>query len=140
MTGKIAPPASDAQTTTAGRRRYLPAAGCNWLLPIYDPQSGLFRGDSVRATLLDQMVLAPGQRVLGNGCATGTLVVLLKQVHAGISVIGLDSARMRGQLTRIRTASRETADSTKGVVTWQMQANRKAMEALKRASCGVGAM
>ncbi len=72
------------------RRRYLPAAGWDWLLPIYDPYGKLLGMDEVRRRLLDQMDLAPGQRALDIGCATGTLVVLLKQLHPGITVTGLE--------------------------------------------------
>ena len=72
------------------RRTYLPAAGCDWLLPIYDPYVKLLGWDAVRSTLLEQMDLAPGQRVLDIGCATGTLVVVVKQLHPDVAVVGLD--------------------------------------------------
>jgi ubiquinone/menaquinone biosynthesis C-methylase UbiE len=72
------------------RRTYLPAAGVHWLLPIYDPYARLLGWDAVRSTLLEQMDLAPGQRVLDIGCATGTLVVLVKQLHPDVAVVGLD--------------------------------------------------
>lgn len=72
------------------RRTYLPAAGCDWLLPIYDPYVQLLGGDAVRSTLLEQMDLGPGQRVLDVGCGTGTLVVVVKQLHPGVAVVGLD--------------------------------------------------
>jgi len=72
------------------RRAYLPAAGCDWFLPIYDPYVKLLGWDVVRATLLEQMDLAPGQRVLDIGCATGTLVVVVKQRHPDVAVVGLD--------------------------------------------------
>jgi len=80
---------SDA-TMTNSKRRYLPAAGLHWALPIYDPYVKLLGWDAVRSTLLDQMDLAPGQRVLDIGCATGTLVVLVRQLHPDIGVFGLD--------------------------------------------------
>jgi len=72
------------------RRTYLPAAGLHWALPIYDPYVKLLGWDAVRSTLLEQMDLAPGQRVLDIGCATGTLVVVVKQLHPDIAVVGLD--------------------------------------------------
>jgi ubiquinone/menaquinone biosynthesis C-methylase UbiE len=72
------------------RRRYLPAAGLHWALPIYDPQAKLLGFDAVRSTLLEQMALAPGRRVLDIGCGTGTLVVLIKQRYPDVGVVGLD--------------------------------------------------
>jgi ubiquinone/menaquinone biosynthesis C-methylase UbiE len=72
------------------RRTYLPAAGWHWALPIYDPYVKLLGWDVVRSTLLEQMDLAPGQRVLDIGCATGTLVVVVKQLHPDVAVVGLD--------------------------------------------------
>jgi len=59
-------------------------------LPIYDPYVRLLGWDAVRSTLLEQMDIAPGQRVLDIGCATGTLVVLVKRLNPGVAVVGLD--------------------------------------------------
>jgi len=72
------------------RRRYLPAAGRDWLLWTYDPWVRLLGADRIRRALLGQMALEPGQCVLDIGCGTGSLAVLLKQLHAGIRVVGLD--------------------------------------------------
>jgi ubiquinone/menaquinone biosynthesis C-methylase UbiE len=72
------------------KRTYYPAAGCDWFLPIYDPLVKLFGGDAAWSALLDQMPLAPGHRVLDIGCGTGTMAVLIKQLHPGVAVVGLD--------------------------------------------------
>ncbi len=72
------------------KRRYLPAAGFHWALPIYDPYVKLLGGDAMRGMVLEQMDLAPGQRVLDIGCATGTLLVLARQRHPDIAAFGLD--------------------------------------------------
>jgi len=72
------------------RRPYLPAAGWDCLLPLYDPGSRFFGGDAVRSSLLDQMTFEPGQRVLDIGCATGTLLLLLKHRYPATTVVGLD--------------------------------------------------
>lgn len=72
------------------RRSYLPAAGHDWLLGTYDPWTKLLGADAIRSALLGQMALERGQRVLDIGCGTGSLVVRLKTLHPGISVVGLD--------------------------------------------------
>ncbi|HXW55468.1 MAG TPA: methyltransferase domain-containing protein [Candidatus Cybelea sp.] len=75
---------------TGDRNRYLPAAGRDWALPLYDPLQRLLGGDAARRPLLDQAVLAPGQRVLDIGCGTGTLAALLKSLYPEVHVVGLD--------------------------------------------------
>ncbi len=74
----------------AVRRRYLPAAGLHWALPVYDPYVKLLGGDALRSTALEQMDLAPRQRILDIGCATGTLLLLVKQRHPDLAAVGLD--------------------------------------------------
>jgi hypothetical protein len=49
-------------------RSYLPAAGHDWSLPLYDPFVKLLGGDAARMTLLGQAALRPGHRVLDVGC------------------------------------------------------------------------
>ena len=43
-----------------------------------------------RRTLLDQATIKPGFRVLDIGCGTGTLAILIKSLHPGVDVVGLD--------------------------------------------------
>ena len=71
-------------------RTYLPAAGRDWRLPLYDPFVKLLGGDAARMALLDQAALRPGQCVLDVGCGTGTLATLIKQLHPEVKVVGLD--------------------------------------------------
>ena len=76
--------------STTTQREYLPAAGRDWLLPLYDPITRLFGMDDARAILLEQAQLQPGQSVLDVGCGTGTLAVQIKRADPSIEVIGVD--------------------------------------------------
>jgi len=71
-------------------RTYLPAAGNDWSLPLYDPIVKLLGGDNARMVLLDHAALRPGYRVLDIGCGTGTLATLIKSLHPGVEVFGID--------------------------------------------------
>ena len=71
-------------------RNYLPAAGKDWCLLLYDPFVKLLGGDKARRALLDQAALGPGQRILDVGCGTGTLAILIKRLHPDVEVIGID--------------------------------------------------
>jgi ubiquinone/menaquinone biosynthesis C-methylase UbiE len=71
-------------------RTYLPAAGHDWLLPMYDPLTKLLGFDSARRKLLDQAELQGNYRVLDVGCGTGTLAVLTKRLYPNVDVLALD--------------------------------------------------
>ena len=81
---------SDSAADTKSHRAFLPAAGWDWLLPIYDPFVKLLGGEAVRKQLLEQAQLQPGHSVLDIGCGTGTLAILAKRFHPEVSVTGLD--------------------------------------------------
>ena len=72
------------------QRTYLPGAGLDWLLPLYDPLVKVLGGDPTRKTLLDQAKLRADHRVLEIGCGTGSLLVLLKQLYPEVDAVGLD--------------------------------------------------
>jgi ubiquinone/menaquinone biosynthesis C-methylase UbiE len=71
-------------------RTYLPAAGFDWSLPLYDPIVKLLGGDKARMVLLDHAALQPGYRVLDIGCGTGTLATLIKRLYPDVDVVGID--------------------------------------------------
>ena len=83
MTAKLEP-------IGGSRRTFLPAAGYDWLLPLYDPFVKLLGGERARRRLVDQARLQAGDRVLDIGCGTGSLVVLTKHLHPDVDVVGLD--------------------------------------------------
>jgi ubiquinone/menaquinone biosynthesis C-methylase UbiE len=72
------------------RKTYLPAAGHDWLLPLYDPIGNLGGGDVARRALLDQAAIRSDHHVLDIGCGTGTFAILIKRLHPGVDMVGLD--------------------------------------------------
>ena len=75
---------------TEPQREFLPAAGRDVFLPLYDPIVSLMGGKRARQELVQQASIEPDQRVLDLGCGTGTLVVLLKRKYATAQIVGLD--------------------------------------------------
>jgi ubiquinone/menaquinone biosynthesis C-methylase UbiE len=75
---------------TKSRRTYIPAAGHDWFLPLYDLMTKLMGADQARRALLDQAELWPVHRVLDIGCGTGSLAVLLKRLYPEVDVVGID--------------------------------------------------
>lgn len=71
-------------------RTFLPAAGHDLFLPLYDSLTTVLGFDWVRRMLLDQAALQPGHRVLDVGCGTGSLAVLIKRLYPAVDVVGLD--------------------------------------------------
>jgi len=72
------------------RREFLPAAGRDVFLPLYDPIVSLMGFDSARRELISCANIEPGHRVLDIGCGTGTLLVKLKRQYGAAQVVGLD--------------------------------------------------
>ena len=71
-------------------RMFVPAAGHDRFLPLYDPLTRLLGVDQARRELLVQAALQPGHRVLDVGCGTGTLAVLIKSLYWQVDVAALD--------------------------------------------------
>jgi ubiquinone/menaquinone biosynthesis C-methylase UbiE len=92
------------------KREFIPAAGVDWLLPLYDPLLRLLgRDELLRRTLIADSDIEPGQHLLDIGCGTGILSVLLKQVEPDANVRGLDPdpkvlARARARAKRAGAA------------------------------------
>lgn len=75
---------------TETMKTYLPAAGRDLFLPLYDPLTKLLGVERDRQALLEASELRPGHRVLDLGCGTGTLVVATKLAHPKVDVTGID--------------------------------------------------
>src|SRR6266849_7627821 len=71
-------------------RTYLPAAGRDSLLPLYDLMTRLMGADQARIGLLDRAQIRPGHRILDIGCGTGSLLIQLKRLYPETDAVGLD--------------------------------------------------
>lgn len=76
--------------TVRSEQTYLPAAGHDWLLPLYDPLTRLLGAQKARRMLLAQARLLPYERVLDVGCGTSALAVMIKEEHPSVDVVGVD--------------------------------------------------
>lgn len=74
----------------SGESSYIPAAGHDLALPLYDPLLWLFGADARRQILIERAQLRHRQRVLDIGCGTGSFAIALKRAQPGLQVIGLD--------------------------------------------------
>jgi ubiquinone/menaquinone biosynthesis C-methylase UbiE len=74
----------------ATRKAYLSAAGKDWLLPFYDPFTGLLGIDAVHNKLIQQAVIGAGYQVLEIGCGTGNLSIRTKRLNPDAYVVGID--------------------------------------------------
>ena len=92
-------------------RHFLPAAGHDLFLPLYDPLNRLLGSDRARQALINQSDLEPGQKVLDVGCGTGTLLLQIRRAFPSIELTGLDPdpkalARARRKAERARATVR----------------------------------
>jgi ubiquinone/menaquinone biosynthesis C-methylase UbiE len=71
-------------------RSFIPAAGHDAALPLYDPLTRLLGAPARRQILIDRAELRAGQRVLDIGCGTGSLAIALKRAQPDLDVTGID--------------------------------------------------
>ena len=82
---------------TTSSRTYLPAAGRDIFLPLYDPLLKILGTERAREQLLAQAGIRPTDRVFDLGCGTGTLAVLIKLRRlAGVRARCRNPERSRG--------------------------------------------
>jgi ubiquinone/menaquinone biosynthesis C-methylase UbiE len=71
--------------------RYVPAAGRDLFLPLYDPLVGLLmRERTLRQKFLEQADIGRNNNVLDLGCGTGTMAILIRQRRPESTVVGVD--------------------------------------------------
>jgi ubiquinone/menaquinone biosynthesis C-methylase UbiE len=88
---------------------FVPAAGSDWLLPLYDPLCRLLGTHRHRERLLDAAAIRPGDRVLDLGCGTGALSLQLAAREPAARVTAIDPdpkalARARAKAARAGAA------------------------------------
>ena len=84
---------------------YIPALGFHWLTPLYDPLLRWTLRESVfKCRLVEQARIEGGHRVLDLGCGTGTLTLLIKRLHPGAEVFGLDGDAKVLQVAEVKAA------------------------------------
>jgi len=71
-------------------RAFLPAAGLDILLPLYDPLWWVLGGAKLRADFIRDAGIARGQRILDVGCGTGSLLVQIAQTAPEVRLSGID--------------------------------------------------
>jgi ubiquinone/menaquinone biosynthesis C-methylase UbiE len=75
----------------SGHRHFIPAAGADWLLPLYDPLNRLLlREARTRGKLVEEAAIPAGARVLDLGCGTGELSLLIQRRHPDARLCALD--------------------------------------------------
>lgn len=71
-------------------RTFIPAAGRDWRLPLYDPIVKLIGADAARQRLIEGAAIVDGHRVLDMGCGTGSLALAIGRLHPAVHLVGLD--------------------------------------------------
>lgn len=85
--------------------KYIPALRYRWLTPLYDPLiRWAMREYTFKRGLVEQAQIASGRRVLDLGCGTGTLTLLIKEMHPESEVVGLDADLKVLEIARAKAA------------------------------------
>lgn len=87
------------------QREFLPAAGRDVFLPLYDPMVSFMGFGRAGRELISEANIERGYHVLDLGCGTGTLAVTLKREYPDVQIVGLDPdakalERARAKATR----------------------------------------
>ena len=71
-------------------RTFMPAAGRDLFLPLYDPFTKLLGLARIHGMLIEHAGIKPAFKVLDVGCGTGTLAVAIKQQFPTVDVVALE--------------------------------------------------
>jgi ubiquinone/menaquinone biosynthesis C-methylase UbiE len=99
---------NDSERSGKAERKYIPAAGFHWLLPLCDLIIKLTGIDRARSALLEQAELRPGQQVLDVGCGTGTLAILSLWFHSHHNLKDNSERRILTSMAKARLADPRT--------------------------------
>ena len=84
---------------------YTAALKYNWLTSLYDPLlHWVLRESKFKRHLVEQASIESGYRVLDLGCGTGTLALLIKQVHPQAAVVGIDGDSQVLEIAKAKVA------------------------------------
>lgn len=81
---------TNTETIEQSKRSFLPAAGHDVFLPLYDPLTALFGGNRARKRLVENANLQAAQNILDIGSGTGTVSISIKKDYPNIKIIGID--------------------------------------------------
>lgn len=88
---------------------YIPALKYSWLTPLYDfTQRWIFRESIFKAKMVELARIEKGHRVLDLGCGTATLTILIKKMHPGAEVVGVDGDPEVLEIARSKAAGAGT--------------------------------
>jgi SAM-dependent methyltransferase len=76
--------------TWGNRHDYLPAAGHDLLLPVYDLLTRVLGMPPAYDMLVAQAQLFAGARVLDIGCGTGNLTIRARRAESAVQITGID--------------------------------------------------
>ena len=85
---------------------YVPAAGHDWLLPLYDPVCHfVLRERRFKERLVEQTAPPDRGRVLDLGCGTATLTLMLRQRYPSAEIRGVDGDPKVLEIARRKVAA-----------------------------------
>ncbi len=104
--GDKAPSTLKESASTRGPRPLVRALNHDSLTRLYDPvMRWTMREQVFKRSLVEQISVERGERVLDLGCGTGTLTLLIKMAHPKSEVVGIDADPKVLEFAKRKTAS-----------------------------------